>query len=419
MLDLLLLGQKTAPDFIWDARTGVLPPGAVFTRASAGWTFDNTGTLVSAGINAARFYYDPATLQPLGYLAEMQSTNGVAWSQKFTDVSWAATGVTVTDNAQMSPDGTADAATMKEDSTTSARGLQWATLNVVNGSSYGLSVFVKNISGSRWLQLNLGGSLCVNLNPGTGAIGSATGAGVSEAHAQQLANGWWRFSVLITANITAGSSLRLYMVPDSSSANAPSYAGDGSSTVAVFGAQVDAAGAGVTSYIPTAGSAVTRAGDFLSLPTSSIPGWGSSTGGVLVAAYRQHTFTPSLAQIVVYVTDAQQNNSVRITASSGMDTRWGGDMMSGGTQYLNIFTGDWARASNRRKAAFGWSASRGVVAFDGDNILGTASGNFVLPVAAATMDIGYRNSAQLNGTIESIAYYAGVHPDAFVQTVSR
>jgi hypothetical protein len=135
VLDLLLFGQKTAPDFVWDARAGVLPPGASFSRASTGWTFNNAGLLVSTSANTARFYYEPATLQPLGYLAEMQSTNAITWSQKLTDPSWAATGVTVVDNAQASPNDTVDAATMKEDSTTTARGLQWATLNIVNGSN--------------------------------------------------------------------------------------------------------------------------------------------------------------------------------------------------------------------------------------------------------------------------------------------
>lgn len=419
MLDLLLLGQKTAPDFAWDARAGALPAGASFSRGSTGWTFNNAGTLIAAGTNTARFYCDPATLQPLGYLAEMQSTNAVTWSQKFTDASWAATGVAVVDNAQTSPDGTMDAATVKEDSAITARGLQWATLNVINGSNYGLSIFAKSISGSRGLQLNLGGTSCVNFNPATGAIGSTTGPGVSEVHAQQLGNGWWRFSVLITANVTAGSSFRLYMVQAANATNAPSYAGDGASTIAVFGAQVDTAGVGVTSYIPTAGSTVTRASDFLSLPVSSIPGWSAGQGGVLVAAYRQHTLTPSNAQVVVYVTDPGQNNSVRIIAAAGSDTRWGGDMIAGDSLQFNIFTGTWAFASNRRKAAVGWSTSRGVVAFDGDTVLGTASGSFMLPVAPSTMAIGYRNTGQLNGTIESIAYYAGARSDAFIRAVSR
>jgi hypothetical protein len=419
VLDLLLLDQKTAPDFVWNAREGGLPPGASFSRASTGWTFNSSGTLAPVSTNTARFYYEPATLQPLGYLSEMQSTNAITWSQKLTDTSWSATGVTVVDSAQASPDGTMDAATMTEDSTTTARGLQWMTLNIASGSNYGLSVFARNISGSRWLQLSLGGTLSVNFNPATGAIGRTTGAGVSEAHAQQLANGWWRFSVLITANVTAGSSFRLYMVPTSSAANATSYEGDGTSTVAVFGAQVDTAGVGVTSYIPTAGSTVTRAADFLSLPVSSIPGWRASKGGALVAAYRQHTLTPSNAQVVVYMTDPGQNNSVRILAAAGLDTRWGGDVIAGGSSQFNILTGTWAFASNRRKAAIGWSTSRGVVAFDGKTVLGTASGSFMLPVAPSTMAIGYRNTGQLNGTIESIAYYAGARSDSFIQAVSR
>lgn len=419
MLDLLLLAQKTAPDFAWDARANALPPGASFSRASTGWTFNSTGALVAAGSNIARFYYDPATLQPFGYLAEMQSTNAITWSQKFTDASWTGAGVTVVDNAWISPDGTTDAATMKEDSTTTARGLQWSTLNVVVNRVYGLSIFAKNISGSRWVQLNLGGGQSVNFNPLTGVIGSTNGTGISQPMAQQLSNGWWRFSILVTADITAGSSFRLYMVSASNSTNAPSYAGDGTSTIAVFGAQVDTASIGVTSYISTAGSTVTRAADFLSLPVSSIPGWSAGTGGVLVAAYRQHTLTPSNAQVVVYVTDPAQNNSVRIVAAAGLDTRWGGDVIAGGSSQFNIFTSTWAGAFDRRKAAIGWSTSRGVVAFDGETVLGTASGSLMLPVAPSTMAIGYRNTGQLNGTIESIAYYAGARPDAFIQAVSR
>jgi len=52
-------------------------------------------------------------------------------------------------------------------------------------------------------------------------------------------------------------------------------------------------------------------------------------------------------------------------------------------------------------------------------VLSTASGSFMLPVAPSTMAIGYRNTGQLNGTIESIAYYAGARSDAFIQAVSR
>jgi hypothetical protein len=103
------------------------PPGASFTRASAGWSFNSSGVLTQASTNVARFDYDPATLQPLGYLSEIQSTNAVVRSQALTGASWAASSLTVTDNAQTSPDGTSDASTLVVPAATSAHTLLDAT----------------------------------------------------------------------------------------------------------------------------------------------------------------------------------------------------------------------------------------------------------------------------------------------------
>jgi hypothetical protein len=421
VLDPLLFGQKTAPDFLWDARGGVLPPGATFTRGSSGWFFNGAGVLTQAGNNVARFDYDPVTLTPYGYLAEPQSTNNVTWSQKFTDASWTAAGVTVTDNAQASPDGTTDAATLKEDGSTTARGVQWTTLSVINGSVYGLSIFAKNVSGSRWVQLNMGGGQSVNFNPSTGAVGSTNGTGVSSAVSQRLANGWWRFSVFIAASATVGTSYRLYMVTASNSGNAPSYAGDGASTIAVFGAQADTAGMGVTSYVPTAGSAVTRSADLLSLPLTSLSGWNANAGGVLMAIYRLYTTEQSNEQDPVYVSDGgsnvidcrAQSGTQAGGSASGLLTRSGSIQINAANNISPVPT-----AFLRRKQAFGWSVSRGQIATDGVVIV-TQSGSFALPVGMTTLYPGGKTGNTLNGTLERVAYYANARSDSFVQAVTQ
>lgn len=53
------------------------PAPAVFTRASKGWYFGQTGALTEAAINEPRFDYHPTTLAPLGLLREGQSANGI------------------------------------------------------------------------------------------------------------------------------------------------------------------------------------------------------------------------------------------------------------------------------------------------------------------------------------------------------
>jgi hypothetical protein len=422
VLDPLLFGQKTAPDFSWDARGGVLPPGATFTRGSSGWYFNSAGVLTQAGTNVARFDYDPSTLVPYGYLAEPQSTNAVTNSQALTGTGWAATGLTVTDNARSSPDGTTDAATLKESSATSGHFNAFTSVTVASGNTYGFSFFAENISGSRWVQFAFSGGAFVNFNPSTGAIGSSGSGGAMSPGtigARQLPGGRWRFSLLLAAGGSGPSTFSIGLVPASNSAFQASYAGDGTSTIAVWGVQFETAGVGVTSYIPTSGSTVTRSADQLSLPTSSIPRWNPTNGGVLAAVYRLHTNDGSAGQNqdVVFITDGT-SNYVECMPQSGSQS---GQNASGllvrrndlsfqiniGNNILPVPT-----AFLRRKQAFGWGPTRGQIATDGAMTV-TGSGSYVMP-SPTTFYIGGQNTGALCGTLETIALYNGARSDAFV-----
>jgi hypothetical protein len=74
----------------------------------------------------------------------------------------------------------------------------------------------------------------------------------------------------------------------------------------------------------------------------------------------------------------------------------------------------------RRKTAFKWGTVRGLIDTDGSNVT-SVDGSFLLPVGMTTLYLGggAGSTGQLNGTLESIAYYAGARVDAFVQAVSR
>lgn len=416
-----LFTSGTQPTYAFDFRNDVKPAAATFTRASGRTCPNNAGILVTLGNNVPCFYYDPATGQPWGYLAEMQSTNSVTRSQALTATGWTAANLTVADNAQAAPDGTTTASTIKEDGTTNAHKAQYDSISPVSGSVYGVSVFAKNISGSRWLQLNVTGLDYVNFQPSTGTIGSLS-ANASNAVARQLANGWWRFSFFYTAPATATTSLRLYTANASNAVGGVSYAGDGTSTIAVWGVQFETAGVGVTSYIPTAGSTVTRSQDILSLPLTSLPGWNASKGGVLVAAYRLHTLVPSLPgyqQTAIDITDGvgASNEARLVPAYIGSSERF--RVYSGSVLQGQTFASSPPAVFVRRRMAGGWGTSRVVSAHDGGAVEVGATGTLVLPVGPTTMNIGKYGTNALNGTIESIAYYVGARPDAFVQAVSR
>lgn len=81
-----------------------------FTRSSGGSYLDQNGVIKYAGINEPRFDHNPETSESLGLLFEEQRTNLLAWSQNFNqwtrhrDTSVEST-ITVTESNELSPDG--------------------------------------------------------------------------------------------------------------------------------------------------------------------------------------------------------------------------------------------------------------------------------------------------------------------------
>lgn len=210
-----------------------------------------------------RFDHDPLTGTLLGGLVEPASANACGNSWRLTATGWSSTGVTVADNALVSPGGQQNAATITEDNATSIHECEYNTVNVINGATYGLSCLVKNVAGSRWLQLSLGGGQYFNFNPSTGNVGNSTG--VTNIAVLEMTNGWWRIGGEFTASGTGGTSIRLYLADSSTAGGGPSYPGDGASAISVWGVQFDSTGIGVTSYIPARDGPYARNADILNI----------------------------------------------------------------------------------------------------------------------------------------------------------
>ncbi len=415
-----LLGARKA-SWSWDFTRGAPPNGATFSRASSATYFDTAGVLRSAASNVPRFDHDPLIGEPLGFLCEMQSTNAVPNSTALGGYS--ATSLTVADDAVTSPDGTVNASTLVAPAENSSHLAQSGGFNITSGQTYGLSYFCKNVSGSYWVAVTLGGSFGFWFQPSTGTIGQTTNATtVAQATARQLANGWWRVSFLYTASFTGSTTLRVTLSDANAASSGPAFVGDASSAIAVWGLQHETPGVGVTSYIPTNGAAATRAADNLTMPLASLPGWDPTKGGAIIGTYRLHTVyptSPGYYQPIASMDDGTVNNLIMSVAEDEGFGRMAALMRSaGGTQFA-VSTGASAAPFVRRTQAFGWSIPRGVVAADG--ALVTSSNPIsALPVAPSTLRFGsYVAAHYLGGTLESVAYYPGAHSDAFITQVAR
>ena len=248
LLDMPMLNSSTM-------KSGV--GSATFTRASTATYIDRYGVLKTAAINEPRFEKE-------GYLNEGASTNLLTYSEQFDHASWSKGSITIVANTTetLDPYGTNLAAKFSETAVASDHPI-YKVYSFVAGTSYTQSMFAKVGTRTR-IELNFQSiSFTANQRVDFDLV-SKTGAviqGTPTYRIEELANGWFRLSITATATITALSGFVFGMLNDS---GAISYLGDITKYMYIFGAKLEASPF-ASSYIPTVASAVTRAGDILSV----------------------------------------------------------------------------------------------------------------------------------------------------------
>ena len=232
---------------------------AIVTYETSPRTADQVIT-TSAAYYGPRFdyTYNGTSWVPAGLLAEASRTNLALQSQNFTNAAWTRSGAAVSSPSATAPDGTATAQKLVENAgIVNPQVFNTSVFTVTNGANYSWTVFFKAAERS-WGVVNAYDNAVhptyFNLN--TGTIG-ANAAG-NTASIQAVGNGWYRCQV--SRAVTGTSAYAQFEI--SSADNTPTYTGDGTSGVYIWGAQFEA-GAYATSYIPTTSSSVTRAAESL------------------------------------------------------------------------------------------------------------------------------------------------------------
>ena len=236
------------------------------------------------GLNTEFFYVDDITIKEVitsnvpridysngcgSLLLEKQSTNLVTYSESFDNAYWTKTGSSVT-SGFTSPDGTTNAFKLVEDTSTGIHILQPTTpITTVIGTSYSLSAFYK-IGERPYAIIGLhynGSNGCIaeyEFSTDTFVYSSASGTNYSISNLKSiiLSNGFVRLSCTVTTGHTvAFPSFGIYKdLLISGIIGNNTYTGDGTSGVYIYGAMLEQ-GSYPTSYIPTAGTTVTRLAD--------------------------------------------------------------------------------------------------------------------------------------------------------------
>lgn len=303
------------------------------TRATVGFTVNSSGLLVSKAIDAARLTHTTEAFTSLGLLAEPAQTN----HRTDSHVLAASGNVTVTANNAVAPDGATTAATIYQTAATGRHfaGNAFGITNIVNGSKYTGSIYVKDDGGTlpTFALYAYSGPFAKAGSDFFGIMWDfatetlepyKSGSTSIEVGFERLANGWYRLWFTQTATGTSGTSGFTLEYTDGFRGTT-SFAGSTSIGIAIWGQQVElVTGDAVppSSIVITSGSEVTRALDLATIDLSSVSVF-SATGFAIVFSARLRDLNGILMAVGVGSTDEialdMQAGVLHLTGADSLD----------------------------------------------------------------------------------------------------
>ena len=223
-------------------------------RATTATRVNDSGLIESVANNVPRLDYTDSTCPSI--LVEPQRTNLVNYSEQFDNAYWTKVNSAITANSIVSPDGNNTADLFLDNAVNTQHRID-RSVSGTGGVIYTLSAFLKAKEYDKVaLRTADGGLAYFNILNGTIIVADA---GVT-AKIENYGNGWFRCSASQIKTTTGTMTSRINILNASGSLN---FAGDGTSGLYIWGAQLEA-GANATSYIPTTSASVTRNADVIS-----------------------------------------------------------------------------------------------------------------------------------------------------------
>ena len=327
-------------------------------------------------------------------LLENSSTNLVTFSEDFSQSYWIKSGASIT-SGFVSPDGTNNAYKLVEDSANSRHFINSTGFSTPD-TVYSASLFVK-ANGRNKIAFRensiTGNYASFNLSNGTVIATNGVSASI-----ELMFNGWYR----INYQITSGSSyiLGIELLSDSYTSGDPfsnPYQGDGSSGILIYGAQVESQSY-ATSYIPTAGTTITRAAETCNNSKPSV----NSTEGVLYCEIAN--IANDLTNKKISISDDTTSNSVLIFYTN-VNNAIQCKVTVGGTASMNHYFSI-SDVTSFSKLALKWKANDFAIWLDGSEVHTDTSGGSFSAGTLTTVNFDRGDGGEdFYGKVKGLAVY--------------
>ncbi|BAQ92731.1 hypothetical protein [uncultured Mediterranean phage uvMED] len=321
-------------------------------------------------------------------LLEPSSTNRITFSEDLSN-NWTKANTTVTTNQITSPDGTLTADLVQSTSTSSCI-IEPSGLSLTTGVTYTYSVFVKK-GNNRWIRLGHISSSVTGcwFDLDNGAVGTVNS---ESATIEEFGNNWYRITNTFVATSTAtANSAFIGICNDDGSFNS----GVIGQNVYIWGAMVEQQ-TYATSYIPTAGTTITRAAETCNNSKPSV----NSTEGVLYCE------TSALANDgtdrVITISDGTSSNRVTFFFSASNTINY--NVYSGGS--LQAFTAyTVSDITKTSKVAIKWKANDVALWVDGNEVQTDTSAS--APIGLNQLHLATFSGVAVNfyGKVKGVAVY--------------